>query len=101
MYFNYADGQKMTTLSYLAFKKSDKVLIDNCRLEEMKFYREMDDDYHIEVPNLTLKEIRYLSEVMPSNSVEPIEPEVFAVKDVNLFKENYRYFPSFTEIETC
>jgi hypothetical protein len=101
MYFNYADGSKMTTLSYIVFKETERDLIDGCRLTELSFYRESDDDYCIEVPNLTLKEIRFLSEVMPSTEVKPIEPKIFAVKDVELFKMNYKYFPNFTEIESC
>ncbi|EOW9140100.1 hypothetical protein JG635_04715 [Vibrio cholerae] len=98
MYFRYADGQKMTTLVYFLYEDGDD--ISRCRFDDLYFYRSNSEAYNIETPNLTLKEIRHLNELMPLEDERKVCLKVFNSKDVKLFKANYRYFPSFTEVES-
>ncbi|MGI2146656.1 O-methyltransferase [Shewanella frigidimarina] len=100
MYFRYADGQKMTTLSFVIYKSLEKDKINACRFEDLYFHRNSDVAYDIKVPNFTLKEIRHLNENMPLDNDTSLNKKVFSAKDVEIFKDNYKYFPSYTEIES-
>ena len=98
LFFNYADNAKMTTFSYVFFLEKDRQLFINSRMSDLYFFRNTSQAFDIKVPNLTLKEIRHVMEVMPDKT--QINDKVFAISDVDALWTNYRYFPSFTELET-
>jgi hypothetical protein len=98
MFFTYADGAKMATFSFLFYKQEDEHKVQNSRVNGLYFYRDEDVPFDIKVPNLTIKEIRHIMEVMPDET--KINKKIFAIKDVKELWDNYRYFPSFTEIES-
>lgn len=98
-YFDYSDGTNMSTLGFIIVDNNDLHLIDRCRVGDLYFYSESDICYEIKAPNLTSKETRFLMEKMPSKGNIEYDSRIFTEKDVNEFKANYKYYPSFMEID--
>lgn len=99
MYFDYFDTSFMSSLAFIIGTDEIKNKIDRCNLNMLPFYKNSDECYNIEVPNLTTKEIRYLSEEMPSINGMISNNYGIAEKDVENFCKNYKYYPTFSEIE--
>ncbi len=99
-YFDYADGARMSTLSFVLFNKCEQNNFENCRANELFFYRDGDISYEIKVPNLTTKEIRYLMEKMPRMDNIDFDRKIFNEGDVLEFGKNYKYYPSFFESDS-
>jgi len=61
----------------------------------------MVDPYDIDPANLTIREIRYLSEIVSSSfdSGDQNIIKYFKAEEIESFKKLYKYFPAFTEIE--
>ena len=100
LYFDYADNANMSTLCFALVSEKDKSMLTACNLEELDFYRDSTTSYEIKIPNLTSKEVRYLMEKMPNEGKIDLLKNIFNDNDVEEFKKNYRYYPSFTEIES-
>ena len=98
-FFDYSDGSPMSTVGVMITKQSDKALFDSCKLDSFYFYTSNEDSYEIKVPNLTSKEVRYLMEKMPKGENFDVDFRIFAEKDVDDFQANYKYYPSFMEID--
>ncbi len=99
MFFDYADGSRMETLGFVLHKVNETHLFDACNFEGLPFFKSGKDSFTIQTPNLTLKEIRHLSEKMPNFDMEHLDKKIFSEKDVAAFSELYKYFPAFNEIE--
>ncbi|EPR9086187.1 O-methyltransferase [Cronobacter dublinensis] len=98
-YFDYSDGTNMSTVGFIVTNKKDLPLVDLCRLHDLYFYSQSDACYEIKVPNLTSKETRFLMEKMPSKGNIEFDNKIFTEKDVSEFQANYKYYPSFMEID--
>jgi len=99
-YFDYKDGVEMSTVVFLLFSEKDKKKNADCKMKELSFYRDDDDMFKIEVPNLTYKEIKLLYENMPFEPGKDSKLlKVVTEKDIELFSKYYRYFPSFYEVQ--
>lgn len=103
VYFNYKDGADMSTLGWVFYQEKDVGKYENCNFDQVEFYRDGADACHIDVPNLTLKEVRHLQESMP---LQPgtidrsrFSEEIYSEKDISSFSKIYKYFPSFTDVE--
>lgn len=105
LYFDYKDGAYMSTVGFLFFQKSDSEKYTKCSFNLLDFVRISDDAYKIDVPNLTIKEVRHLQECMPIDGGgvdrQALPKEIFTDDDINKFSKIYRYFPSFTDVEVC
>ncbi|QEE24966.1 hypothetical protein CS053_11015 [Rhodanobacter glycinis] len=100
MFFDYADGQPMSTVGFVLVSKDEESRLVDGRFDDFHFYRDGSESYEIRTSNLTIKEMRYLTEHMPqSPGALALPPGIFASSDVQAFCENYKYFPAFTEIE--
>lgn len=99
VYFDYQDNAHMSTVGFLLLDGKDLQMMPLCNLNELDFYKDDSESYKIEVPNLTGKEIRYLMENMPENKNLDLERKIFNEKDVINFKNNYKYYPSFYEVD--
>tara|TARA_R110001583_G_scaffold181745_1_gene339095 strand:- start:7147 stop:8136 length:990 start_codon:yes stop_codon:yes gene_type:complete len=100
--FNYQDGCEMSTLGftfYTTVEEAEK--IEQTNLNLFDFYRDNEAPYVIEVPSLTLKEIKALLEIMPKGrkgrkkELEKIIP----LRDIKQFSKIYKYLPIFTDSE--
>lgn len=100
LYFDYADGAHMSTVGFVITSKQDNLLLESCKLHELSFFRDGQESYEINIPNLTSKEIRFLMEKMPRTEELKLDNTIFNSADVTEFQKNYRYYPSFMEIES-
>ncbi|PXY90757.1 O-methyltransferase [Gilliamella apis] len=100
LYFDYSDGSFMSSLAFIICSTELESKVSTCNLEAFPFYKTNDESYRIEAPNLTTKEIRYLSEKMPAeiNDID-FSQTGLSESDVNNFCKNYKYYPTFSEIE--
>lgn len=98
MFFKYADGCDMATVTFAFYKSSEEHIHKKCNFNDLYFFRPGDEPFEIKTPNLTMKEIRHIMETMPKK--EKLSKKIFTEKDIDSLWENYRYFPSFSELET-
>jgi len=106
MFFDYKDGAYMSTIGGVLYQKCDEELFNNCSFDSFDFYKSEDESYSIEVPNLTIKEINRLRENMPLTEFDidnqAIFPKtIFSEADILKFSKIYKYFPSFSEVESA
>lgn len=99
LYFDYADGQRMETLSFILLKVSDLAKYESCNFTNVSFFRGGHESFTISTPNFTFKEIRHLMEKMPNIDVTTLNSKVFNEGDVQKFSELYKYFPTYNEVE--
>lgn len=102
--FTYKDGGPMATLGWLVVKESDESKFVNMNLDSFSFIDRdslMLESYHIDPGNFTVREIRYLNEVVTTldTDLTPEKKKYFSDGEINKFREIYKYFPSFTEVE--
>jgi hypothetical protein len=97
--FHYADGTKMLTVGGLLYDEGQKHLVAQCDFQTLSFFRQGDEPYLIEVPNLTYREIRYLDTQLPMKEDEPLTLPGVSKKDIERYAKLYRYFPTFTEAD--
>lgn len=98
-FFDYSDGAPMSTIGVMITKQKESGLFASCKLDSLYFYTSNEDSYEIKVPNLTSKEVRYLMEKMPKGENFDVDFRIFAEQDVDDFQANYKYYPSFMEID--
>ena len=96
--FRYADGSRMLTVGWLIFEQSDDELAKQCKFSTNFNITEVDKPYEIEVPNLTFKETQYLDSLMPTDDCDAVDRICIPLKDIKLYAELYKYFPSFVEM---
>ena len=80
---------------------------EKIKFQEIPFIRDGAQPFEIKVPNLTLKEIKYLESIMPlerDGDGELIEPDKItdlkiglSDNDIELFSKIYKYYPTFVE----
>ncbi len=96
--FRYADGARMLTVGWLLFEQSYCNLVEQCKFNNNFNITELNKPYEIKVPNLTLKETQYLDSLMPTHDCNGVERICIPLKDIKLYAELYKYFPSFVEM---
>lgn len=96
--FRYADGSRMLTVGWLIFEQSYDELAKQCKFSNNFNIAEVNKPYEIKIPNLTLKETQYLDSQMPTDNCNTVNRICIPLKDVKLYAELYKYFPSFVEM---
>lgn len=64
MYYHYKDGADMGTIGWVFYRNGDESDISRCGFESSEFYSE-NEPCKISIPNLTIKELNALLNVMP------------------------------------
>jgi len=98
-YFHYADTAKMMTVGGLLYDQGESNRVDYCSFGDLDFIKGGADPYHIEVPNLTYREIRHLDKQLPADDCLHLEAEGIPEVDLERYRLVYRYFPNFAETE--
>jgi hypothetical protein len=98
--FEYQDGAKMLTLGGLVFDAGQKGVYNGCAFDDFDFFREGDDAYTIDIPRLTLKEMRHLEAQLPGSAYSDLSSVGIPEPDAKIYAEVYRYFPKFVDIES-
>lgn len=97
--FNYADGAKMLTFGGLLYTEEQENLLRECSFSDLPFIREGEVPYLIDIPILTLKEIRKLDQQLPRVADEKLELPAVPPSDIAKYEKIYRFFPTFTEAD--
>ena len=95
--FTYSDGKKMLTFGGVFHTADDVPALNDCRLEELDFYRDGDAQYLIDAPNLTPRELLGLKSCLPGGDGGEDVP-VEAGERQRLARI-YRYYPLFSEMD--
>lgn len=105
--FHYADGAKMMTIGGVLFKETDKEKFNSANFDEYPFIKKNDEIFNIDIPILTVKEIRFLNSLLPNgidgngeilgekinNASNPNLPAT----DIQKYSKIYSFFPLYTE----
>ncbi|NUG32830.1 O-methyltransferase [Acinetobacter baumannii] len=100
--FTYRDGAPMATIGWILIQSKDADKYELMKLDEFDFYsKNMEEPYDIDPANLTIREIRYLSEIVSNSEAELDDTQMkyFTSDEISSFKKLYKYFPAFTEVE--
>jgi hypothetical protein len=95
---NYKDDAKMSTIVVVFYKRSDQKLLDDCHFASMDFLPKGQDTITIDLPKLTVRELRYLEAQLPLNGNE-LNLGAIPLSDAEKFVGLYRYFPNFAVTE--
>ncbi len=98
-HFQYEDDAKMLTVGGLLYEKRQSPAVGKCGFEHLPFFRSGSEAYRLEVPNLTLREIRHLDSQLPINRIGGLQGHAIPRRDLTTYSRIYRYFPSFVEAE--
>lgn len=96
--FNYKDDAQMLTVGGVIFDNGILDRVDGA-FSGLPFIRKGEDPCLIDPPKLTLKEIRYLNTLLPSEGLDGAETHAIPDSDINKYNQLYRYFPTYTEVE--
>ena len=96
-HFLYSDGAQMLTVGGVLYATDDEPKLRACEFDELFYVRSSDEPYIIDVPCLTMKEMRYLNAQLPLGMGNPAPPPGVPPSDVAKYRELYRYFPTFAE----
>ena len=100
-HFRYADTSKMVTVGGLLATNRDRRLFEAAGIGEFDFVRTGEEAIELQIPKLTLREIRYLNQRLPTTPSALKDLKKIPQEHVVRFSELYRYYPAFTEIETA
>jgi hypothetical protein len=96
---NYADGAAMTTIVGIFCSPQDKSRFDDCGFEKLAFMPPNGSVLHIEVPKLTIREIRFLERQLPKLMAGKLDLQAIPEEEAQLFADLYRYLPNFAILE--
>ncbi len=106
--FKYADDAIMYTVGGILIQgDSHKSRLEDAEFDSLQFIKREEEQFEIAIPNLTIKEIKYLEGIMPNGinddgsikseyKVENYDPKIPQI-DILKFAKIYKYFPTFTE----
>lgn len=98
-FFNYQDGVEMTTVGFIFYTEQESHKYNACNFIDLEFFSEDKEPYLIEIPNLTMKEIKTLMQNMPNVDTKTLPKGVFTSKDIEIFQKIYKYFPTYMDVE--
>ncbi|MDE2717130.1 MAG: hypothetical protein OXI33_08955 [Chloroflexota bacterium] len=95
--FHYSDGAtKMVTCGGIIVSKMDQERLAGLDFEHLSFYRSGAEPYTIKIPRVTVKEARWLSQIIPYGVGNQTK---IPKKEVRKYMPIHRYFPEFLEVE--
>ncbi len=96
----YDDGTKMVTIVGLICRAADKELVAQCDFTRLDFLRARRRPIRIEVPKLTMREIRSLEQQLPRESGGILNRGSIPANEARAFERLYRYLPNFAVLES-
>ena len=94
----YSDNAKMHTTVGIFVKDADRIRLDACEFSELEFIPH-EKNIRIQIPLLTLREIRRLEKQLPLSSGQSLIAGSIPVEDAKAFSKLYRYLPNFSVLE--
>jgi len=103
VFIKYKDNAPMVTLGGILIENKDlKDFEHQLRLKKIDFIRESDEEFSIESPLLTYKEVDLLNRNLPSSKVDFLEHEdlqFIPLESRESYFRIYRYFPYYVEVK--
>ncbi len=103
----YKDGAKMLTVGGIIFSAEQRKQINKMKLHELNHIKEEGEQYKIQCPNLTYKEVHLLNNLLPCDiKVNPNNGKITNKEfkkihlnhsDIKDYAEIYRYYPNYAE----
>ena len=97
--FNYADGHAMATFVFFLFDEQDRTKFHECRFEDLDFLSALGEIIKIQMPMMTLKEIREVESQLPTDNIATVITQGVPASDIRKFASIYRYLPNFAILE--
>lgn len=98
--FSYKDDAPMTTIVGVLCDEPERENFDKCHFGELDFLKEGNELIDIQVPKLTIKELRYLENQLPLADGHALQLDGdIPQRDANAFAKLYRYLPNFATLE--
>lgn len=97
--FHYQDSSRMLTVGGVLYDEGQDGIVAQCNFDSLPFVRTDENPYSIEVPPLTLKEIRHLNAQLPIDDPADLEASRIPEEHLDQYSRVYRHFPSFVEAE--
>jgi len=98
--FSYKDDAPMTTIVGVFYDEPERERFDKCHFSELDFLRAGNELIDIQVPKLTIKELRYLENQLPLADGHNLQLEGdIPEKEASAFEKLYRYLPNFATLE--
>jgi len=94
----YQDDARMTTLIGLVADTADIQRYPLCGFDRLDFMPAPGQPIRIDMPKLTIRELRYLEQQLPLGDNE-VSFGAIPTSDANKFIRMYRYFPNFAVME--
>ena len=94
----YSDNAKMHTLVGMFVSEEDNIRLESCEFGELDFL-DGSKSIRIEVPPLTIREIRELERQLPLGAGK-LNLGVIPDKEAKQFQKLYRYLPNFSVLES-
>ena len=106
-HFKYSDGAKMLTIGGMIVDANHQEIFNSVDFKEHSFVKEDEESFNINIPSLTLKEIRFLNSLLPNGVNEDGEildkalcalanPNIPS-SDIKKYSKIYSFFPLYTE----
>ena len=95
----YSDNALMQTIVGVFVSGKDTEKVEAAKFNDLDFL-ERGNSIKIEVPKLTLREIRFLEQQLPLRDGSTLDSGSIPSSDAKAFKELYRYLPNFSVLET-
>jgi hypothetical protein len=96
-FFAYSDGALMMTVGGVIVAEGEGDKFAACDFGDLDFARTAGVPYRIEVPHLTMKEMRHLNAQLPRIGKGLDAPPGVSDADIAKYAEIYRYFPTYAE----
>ena len=97
---NYDDGTKMATVVGIIAAAKDSKLVANCGFKRLDFMPARGRLVRIDVPKLTVREIRKLEQQLPKLGGRKLDCSPIPAAEARAFGNLYRYLPNFAVLES-
>jgi hypothetical protein len=98
--FDYADGAEMTTIIGIFHSETDESRVSECHFEELSFINELGATISIDVPLLTVREVRKLEAQLPLTAGATLALGSMPEREAERFARLYRYLPHYAVLES-
>jgi hypothetical protein len=97
--FVYKDGARMLTVGGVFYDRGQRSILDQCEFSGLEFVRSNEDYFHIDIPLLTLAELRRIDRQMPIRVGSAVVCGSMPPNEATKYTRLYRYFPNFTAVD--
>lgn len=96
LHVHYKDSSRMLTYGILLYEKNDKLKVRKCRFHDLPFAR--GEEFLLKVPSLTRRERHILDQLLPTPGLVS-DQHPWLRQDFEEYKDLYRFYPNFGDVE--